>query len=268
MDKEDVRSALSELVTDDPGNLIPGCNTAIFDLPLVGMAAALDPMFSLLQERDVVGPDHMPPTSWLPEAETVISYFLPITSEVCSSNVGGAEPSRQWIFARFYGEELNNRLKRLLVARLESAGHRAVAPTLDPRFQTRDLNANWSERHVAYVAGLGTFGLNAGLITRRGVAGRFGSVVTSLRLEPSSRPYTTHTAYCPFLAGDGCGSCLERCPAGALTATGKDRNLCSEHLGSVVGPSVRHRYGFPYSPCGKCQVGLPCSGVIPPDHAG
>ena len=40
-----------------------------------------------------------------------------------------------------------------------------------------DYASNWSERHVAYVCGLGTFGCQ-GLITSKGLAGRFGSIIT------------------------------------------------------------------------------------------
>ena len=47
----------------------------------------------------------------------------------------------------------------------------------------------WSERHVAYVCGLGTFGLSKGIITRRGMAGRFCSLVTELELDADIRPY-------------------------------------------------------------------------------
>jgi epoxyqueuosine reductase len=40
--------------------------------------------------------------------------------------------------------------------------------------------SSWSERHAAYAAGLGTFGLCDGLITARGKAVRFGSIISKL----------------------------------------------------------------------------------------
>lgn len=45
------------------------------------------------------------------------------------------------------------------------------------------FSSSWSERHVAYAAGLGNFGLNGCLITSLGTSVRFASLVTSLPLE-------------------------------------------------------------------------------------
>ena len=71
--------------------------------------------------------------------------------------------------------------------------------------------SNWSERHVAYVCGLGTFGLSKGLITERGMAGRFGSIVTDAELAPTPRKYSDPFEYCTK-----CGACQFRCPAKAI----------------------------------------------------
>lgn len=40
------------------------------------------------------------------------------------------------------------------------------------------ISSNWSERHAAYVAGLGTFSLNDALITVNGIAHRVGSILS------------------------------------------------------------------------------------------
>lgn len=39
------------------------------------------------------------------------------------------------------------------------------------------------------VCGLGIFGLSKGLITSKGIAGRFGSIVTELQIIPNEREY-------------------------------------------------------------------------------
>jgi hypothetical protein len=49
--------------------------------------------------------------------------------------------------------------------------------------------SKWSERHAAYVSGLGTFSLCDGLITPVGIAIRYGSVVSRIPIQPASRPY-------------------------------------------------------------------------------
>ena len=48
--------------------------------PLVAFASAHDPRYTELQT--VIGPWHNLPEDFLPEAESVISYFIPFTKEV------------------------------------------------------------------------------------------------------------------------------------------------------------------------------------------
>jgi hypothetical protein len=52
-------------------------------------------------------------------------------------------------------------------------------------FNEEDLTAGWSHKSVAFVAGLGTFGVNRMLITPAGCAGRFGSMVISAEIPPT-----------------------------------------------------------------------------------
>lgn len=122
--------------------------------------------------------------------------------------------------------------------------------------------STWSERHAAYAAGLGTFGLSKGLITKKGMAGRFGSVITNAEFSPSIRSYSSPFEYCIM-----CGACMEKCPVGAIDkargyALGKDQLICGPYVGSSKlpphGPHQRIRYG-----CGKCQSGVPCESSLP-----
>lgn len=252
-----LEEALSRRVRESPGNrLATPEGSAIYDEPLLGLARAGDPLFDRL--REVGAPDHRSPGDWLSGARTVISYFLPFSRAVRESNRTPGLPSAEWCSARIEGEALNDELRRFLVARLEAQGFRAVAPPLTPAFRVSGLAANWSERHVAYIAGLGTFGLSASLITRRGSAGRFGSVVTDWELEPDPRPDGPHYAYCPWLSRGECGDCIARCPAGAIGAEGKDKERCRRYLDEVIKPRFAPRYG-----CAKCQTGVSCEAGLP-----
>jgi epoxyqueuosine reductase QueG len=132
-------------------------------------------------------------------------------------------------------------------------GNKEIKNHEDPYPGRPVFTSNWSERHVAWVSGLGTFGLSRGLITEKGVAGRLGSIVTNLCLEPGSRKYTGLTDYCTF-----CGACIRKCPAHAISKeNGKEHQPCSDYLDRME-EMFSPRYA-----CGKCQAGVPCESRIP-----
>jgi epoxyqueuosine reductase len=123
----------------------------------------------------------------------------------------------------------------------------------DSTQHTAKFTSNWSERHVAFVCGLGTFGLSKGLITPKGVAGRFASIITELYLPPDKREYEDIYEYCSM-----CGKCAKNCPANAITIeNGKNDYACFAFL-KKTSEKYKPRYG-----CGKCQVGVPCESRIP-----
>lgn len=244
----------------------------IFDEPLVGFAAGDDPLFAQYQE--IIGPFHLTPSQALPpvdgEALSVVSWVLPIVKKTRRSNrkmeIG---PSQRWNHTRFTGEDFNDHLRRHVVAYLESHAYRAAAPVLSVQFHRLDLvngpTSTWSERHVAFAAGLGTFSLSDGLITARGIAHRVGSVVCTAPFTPTSRPYQDYREYCRFARDGSCMVCAKRCPAGAITAEGHDKNKCytyqRDSLKSWIG---RPGYlGSEYIACGLCQTGVPCEHTIP-----
>jgi epoxyqueuosine reductase len=113
-------------------------------------------------------------------------------------------------------------------------GEQALAPGLDLRFRVEEKKSNWSERHVAFVAGLGTFGLHRALITAKGTTVRIGSVITTLVLSPTPRPYTRYDEYCPFLTRGTCGACMKRCPPAAITERGKNNNACGDYIDKEI----------------------------------
>jgi epoxyqueuosine reductase QueG len=161
-------------------------------------------------------------------------------------------------------------LRRHVVVFLEDLGYVAVAPVLLPTFQyVRDEKVGWaspwSERHIAYACGLGTFSLNDGFITPKGMAVRIGSVVTLLKLTPSEREYRHHKENCLVFRDEECGKCIRRCPAGAITEKGHDKDKCREYIRSESLKAKRLEYGLQNPPpsCGLCQTAVPCEFEIP-----
>ena len=127
---------------------------------------------------------------------TVISYVLPQTDATkCDNRKEIFYPSESWARARLYGEEVNVKLRRHLVSQLQSAGHEAIAPQLSDLWERKASEryvfaSNWSERHAAYAAGLGTFGLCDGLITPKGKAMRVGSVIANIQIPATKSGLT------------------------------------------------------------------------------
>ncbi len=257
--EEKIRTGLAEFVEKSPHNvLIAHDNMKMYDSPIIGIASADDPLFREFLSPDVIGPNFIHPTQWLTGAKSVISYFLPFTKEIRDTNREPGLPSQEWMSSRIDGETMNNDARAFLVELLKRLGADVVAPCLDSRFKVVNRIANWSERHVAYVASLGTFGLHRALITEKGTAGRFGSVVTTLELEPTKRNYTKYDEYCLYLSQGKCGACMHRCPPKAITDKGKDHQICEEYIGREILAKWAPRYG-----CAKCNISVPCECKIP-----
>ena len=136
----------------------------------------------------------------------------------------------------------------------------AVAPFQqdDYKLAVQNLRSRWSERHVAFVAGMGTFGLSGGLITEHGIAHRLASVVTSLELPIDERSYgDDFTAWCTK-----CGACRRRCPAGSIgnTLAERDKTKCKEYQAKNIASTRSDTYGWMDFAigCGLCQTAVPC----------
>ncbi len=210
-----------------------------------------------------------PDTNAAPGDLAVISWVLPQTEATKADNRKETQyGSERWVWSRKFGEEFNVKLRSHVVEVLTEAGYQAVAPANSPLFghQISDaywLSSNWSERHAAYVSGLGTFGLCDGLITPAGKAMRVGSVVARMSIAPTDRPYTGHHDYCLFYAQGTCGACIKRCPAGAISKEGHDKKKCRAYVETTIADHAREAYGIEAYGCGLCQTKVPCESGIP-----
>ena len=273
-----IESIIQSFIAESPLNTLGNVPAEkAFDAPLVGFANGADPLFEAYREH--VGPFHMTPleafaavfgdTDITADDLSVVSYILPQTKATKKDNRREAfYPSERWARARYFGEKANNALRKHIVRELHDRGIPAVAPLLTPQFYRRvspvhGLASTWSERHMAYAAGLGTFGLCDGLITPLGKAMRTGSVVARIRIPPSPRPYTDHHAYCLYFSKGTCKKCTARCPAGAITESGKDKSICAAYLHPGTDDYVREEFGFNGHGCGLCQTKVPCESRIP-----
>lgn len=276
--KKWAEGTIKEFILNSPENNLQNAeNEQAWAEPLVGFAGGADPIFEAY--KDHVGPFHFTPLEIfsktfpgipaVAEDLTVISWILPQSDKTKSDNRRETQyPSERWARARIIGEKINAKLRSHVVASLEAAGYAAVAPQLSPLWKTKEspkygFASCWSERHAAYAAGLGTFGLSDGLITPRGKAMRCGSVVAHIRIPVAERPYQDHHAYCLFFTKGKCGKCIGRCPAGAISEKGHDKVACRKYIREVTAEYVKTKFHMEGYACGLCQTGVPCESKIP-----
>jgi epoxyqueuosine reductase len=248
-----------------------------FENPIVGFAKGDDPIF--MDYKEHVGEFHLTPAEVFnltfpdlnaaAEDLTVISWVLPHIEATRRDNRHQTEyPAERWARGRIFGEKSNEALRKHVVEALKNAGIPSVAPLLSPHFERKDSDrftfaSTWSERHMAYAAGQGTFGLCDGLITPHGKAMRTGSVVARITVPPTPRPYTDHHRYCLFFSKGKCGKCITRCPADALSESGHDKVKCRNHIRPKCAEYVKENYKFDGFGCGLCQTLVPCESRIP-----
>lgn len=222
----------------------------VWQTPLVRFAAADDPAFAALAEY--VTPGHHVPRDYLPEATAVLSYFLPFCPDFVCSNAEGVLISRQWADAYLWTGQLSGQINDALIALCRSWGYAAAEPQ-DAGMLPDLLRSRWSQRHVARIAGHGTFGRNNMLISDAGCVGRYYSLITTL---PVAADAVITEERCPGKNGGSCRLCMARCPVQALTENGFDRRRCLEQCNineAATGADA----------CGKCLMSLPCSFSVP-----
>jgi epoxyqueuosine reductase len=273
-----IERIIRDFVENSPENTLQNqAQEKAFGNPLVGFSRGDDPLYEAYKE--FVGPYHWTPQeifsqtfgnlSAKPGELTIISWILPQMEATKADNrKEKIYPSERWARARIYGEEVNVKLRKHVVAALDKAGCKAVAPMLSPLWERKKserftIASTWSERHAAYASGLGTFGLCDGLITPKGKAMRTGSVVARVQIPHVPRPYEDHHAYCLFFSEGTCGECIPRCPVGAITEKGHNKMKCLQHIRQTTADYVQSNYGFKGYGCGLCQTGVPCENEIP-----
>ncbi len=231
---------------------------SLFEEPIFAVSSAEDPLFLDLK-KSVIGEHFRLPTEWNEGAKSVISFFFPFNDKIINSNKIVGDPSDLWLHGRFEGQEFVKTMAYYVVDYFERHGYKSVYPIDMPEFfAVREdpklgFSSNWSERHVAFICGLGTFGFSKGIITKKGMAGRLCSIITEAELPITPRYYTDIYENCIM-----CGACIKRCPVNAISLEeGKKHSPCY-----AFGQIIKEKYA-PRRGCGKCQTHVPCTKQIP-----
>lgn len=239
---------MEQLLKDIISEKVSASSRNRYRSPLVGFAAADDPLFRQL--RQVANPDHLLPGEMLPGAKTVIAFFLPFEVELIKLNRRHPYVSRDWAEAYVETNGLIKVICQEITRKLIDKGFHATYEMPTHNFDPERLLSPWSHKHVAYVCGLGSFGRNTMLITEKGCAGRFGSLVTDQYFEPSRLAREVFYPGC-----ERCDYCVKVCPVSALGDQGLDKAACYRRLLEV------NEFFDDLSlsdVCGKCANG-PCA---------
>jgi epoxyqueuosine reductase len=268
-----VAESIRDFCRNSPENRLKNrANDRAYNEPLVGFSSGADPLYEFLQ-KDIGAPWMTPSEIFrksFPESDartedlTVISWVLPhIPATVADNARQKFLPSERWVRAKHAGSAFSKALSLHVVELLKGAGYEAITPQYAPFWfvgmsKKYGLASAWSERHAAYVSGLGTFGLCDGLITQEGQAIICGSVITRFAVPSTPRPYTDHHAYCLHYTDGTCGRCISRCPVKAVLNEGHNKTLCFLHCMVITKLYVLLRFGINDYGCGMCQTGVPC----------
>jgi len=181
-------------------------------------------------ERFANAPEGHRPTDFMPECKSVISVAIHIFKGMADVWGEYDEPGKTITPYLFYGYGLTNlessRMVNRMAKLLEYQGYKTLCfmPTWVSSFykyfeetvETNKVKAEFSHRHAAAAAGIGTLGWNGlGLTPEFGSMQRYNSILTSAELEPT--PLYDGPDLC---RKEECGNkCARICPAKAFSET-------------------------------------------------
>lgn len=279
LDEEWFSNQINKFLKTDNTNRLKTDNSLIFKpKALVGIVNANDPIFE--GYKQIIGQFHLTPIEAfkkycekkkIPSKNkdlTVISYILPINNDTKKENFNYSNkwPSERWAHTRLFGEAVNQNIQKFLVNKLNSLGILALTPAnerylfkVHRKHKKGVWASTWSHRHMAYAAGLGSFGLSDGFINKYGIAMRCGSIIVNEYVQETSEKRSEN----PYELCSKCGDCIDRCPVDAISfEIGHNKQKCSEHVMASI-PYIKETFKLNIYACGLCQVGVSCENGIP-----
>lgn len=292
----DVQQFLDELFAANRLNRLPERygGGRIFDAPAIGVSQGDDPIFTKFKE--VVGPKHLKPVemwiqSGLPEDThladqlRILSIIFPYVDRIREESKTATEmPAEIYSVGRNFANAFMDDVLEKTVAFIQDKGFLAVSgmnsPVVQLIFNKNSMSgyAVWSERHMAFAAGLGTFSLHEGFISKIGCNIRIASIITKAALDVTPRKSDDPYANCLYYANGKCKKCAERCPGDAISEEGHDKLKCylygqvvakemTSRLEGLLKPYKRiineeEQWSYPVG-CAFCQFDVPCMQINP-----
>ena len=191
-------------------------------------------------------PPERRPLSIMPDARTVLVFAVPVSRTIVDT-----APS---IYYRCHYDTLNQKLDSIsqrVVMELELLGHRSAYLPRDGYngvVGASAVRSFFSHKHAAYLAGLGTFGVNSTILTPQyGPRVRFASVLTEAEFPEYGHPMEEELC-------TECGLCSRMCPKGAIGErrypySRIDKEKCSNRSAELIRTRTY--------PCGRCIAVCP-----------
>lgn len=210
--------------------------------PLVGFSQADDIQYDQLKEK--IGDWHLNPAELLKDAKTVISYFVPFTKDVAADPKKNSGGSALWGEAYAVINPYFDEINSSIIEYLNNMGYSAAAIKATHTFDPKDMQSMWSHRSAAAIAGMGKFGANRLVITEKGSAGRFCTVLTSAVIHKELNQVEER---CLYNRNRTCGLCFEICPVHALMSNSFNKFACQYVCNTN---QIQDKHGS--DTCGKC----------------
>lgn len=264
----------------------------IFSAPLIGVSRGDDPIF--VKFKEVVAQDHLTPVEmWvrngLPNDERlaprlrILSIVFPFDRHIreqCNKN-DKPMPLELYCLARNLANPFMDQVIDRVIGFLQDQGFQATAGMGSKTFEVTShsdsshFHSNWSERHIAFAAGLGTFSLSETFITDLGCNIRLTSVITDAPLEVTPRLGDGAYGNCLHYTKGTCGECIAKCPVSAITRSGHNKKKCSRFVQRMREKMEERPFRVMMKPhyqrlngvekpvyrvgCALCQFGVPCT---------
>ncbi|HIU25926.1 MAG TPA: hypothetical protein IAC50_05475 [Candidatus Copromorpha excrementigallinarum] len=208
-----------------------------FGDPVIGYADTKNPLFDMFFTRGLS--DH--PKGIYRPGSTVVVHFVPYGREV----IKAGPASDKWIRAFTESMWLSMRINGVIRETLDTVGRLSSCTNTPTDWNEDTCHEEWSHKMAAFAAGMGPFGPGGCLITEKGFAGRFGSIITDGKYADEYPPlsskqlediYDEIMRQCRWegFSGVSCGEeMISVCPAGAVSQRGINRKKCQAHCKTI-----------------------------------
>jgi epoxyqueuosine reductase QueG len=173
----------------------------------------------------------------------ILSIVFPFDNKIRKEAKDGIKlkkmtvPKEIYTVARNFGNTFKREIIKDTIDYFKKGGYNAISGMLSDAYtivMKGKFYTTWSERYIAFAAGLGTLGLHEGLITDAGANIRLASIITDAPLNLTPRKNDEPYANCLYYAKGICKECAKKCPVGAITEKGFNKIKCNKYRMKVA----------------------------------